>query len=525
MRKLAKKTLCLILTVLMAFSVMAFSASALYYDNEYPIVMVGGMRDDLVDAQGNTIYPSDVSLVEQFKSTFAKCTMEMIKAYGSGDWSKYADEFHDMIVPVFAAIQIDGDGVVKDGSHAKWTWTRETLLRKTSNYTMSDYAFEYDWRVSSYDVADILARYIDDVLYVTGKDKVNLVGRCLGSNIVMCYFEKYGTDKVNTFVSYVGGAEGNAMIGSLLTGNLALDSDHVSAFATSFSNNFGITGDPTLDGMLTAFVSLINQAELLGIGTGFVEEVYENIKYDFMPRTLRDTFASFGTLWDCCAPEYYEQAKDFVFNTPELKAEYAPMLAKADRYNTNIKTHVRELLKEYAKEINIEVVAKYNCDIYPIYEGCEVQGDGLIELERISYGAMTVNMGETLDEKYISQRKELGLDQYISADKIVDASTCLFRDHTWFIRDLEHMNWAESVDNYIVDIIRSDGKMTVFSDKNHPQYMQFDHNTGALSPVTDVISDSEDRWNGDLQSSILTLIFRILKLLPRFFNLIFGKLG
>lgn len=516
-----KKVLSLLLVSLMLTGLMIPSFAA-EEKEEYPIIMVGGMRDDLVDAEGTKIYPSGMDMTSYLGDVLPGCMQDLIKAYFTDDWTDYGESFSAALKPVFEKIQVDGDGVIKDGSHAKWTWTKDTLCTKTSGYEMLDYAFEYDWRVSSYDVAEKLNEYIDAVLEVTGKDKVNLVGRCLGANVIMCYLDKYGTDKVNTLVMHVSGAEGNSFIGSLFSGDLSLDADSVDTFATSFSNNYDLIGDPALQELLMAFVSLMNQVKVLGIGTEAVEEIYSHLKEDYMPEMLRTSFGSFGTIWDCVAPEYYEAAKDFVFNTPELKEEYAPMLEKADKYNYEIKVNVRERLKEYAEKINIEVVAKYNCDIYPIFEGSKVQGDGLIELEKISFGATTVNMGETLSQEYIDERTQAGFGKYISKDNIIDASTCLFPEHTWFIRDVEHMNWLTCVDDFITEIIRADGEMTV---SNSTQFLKYNSSNDSLEAVTEPITKAEDRWSADVDTVMVRFILNIIKvILNKLFSLLpFGK--
>lgn len=518
--KVSKKIISLFLALVMSVLavVPAFAAET---EEEYPIVMVGGMRDDLVDKDGNQIYPGGIDVTEHLKDVLPNCMRKLLGAYLTGNWEEYGKAFTEALKPVFAKIQVDGDGVIKDGSHAKWTWSKDTLCKKTENYNMNDYAFEYDWRVSSYDVAVLLHEYIEAICEVTGKEKVNLVGRCLGANIVFCYLDMFGTDRVNTFVLHVQGAEGNSFLGALFTGDLSLDSNSLDTFATSFSNNYDLIGDPALQELLVAFVSLMNQVKVLGLGTEAIEEIYAHLKDSEMPEMLRSSFGSFGTIWDCIAPEYYEAAKDFVFNTEELKEEYAPMLLKADKYNYEIKTNVRELLKEYKEKINIEVIAKYNCDIYPVFDGSKVQGDGLIELEKVSLGATSVNMGETLSDSYIQSRVDEGFGKYISKDLIIDASTGLFPDNTWYIRDLEHMNWAQSVDDLITYLIKAGGKLTVWEAEGYSQFMKYNNKTGKLENVTEPIKESEDRWNSNTENSMIRFIVNLIKtVLSKLFSFI-----
>ena len=57
--------------------------------------------------------------------------------------------------------------------------------------------------------------------------------------------------------------------------------------------------------------------------------------------------------------------------------------------------------------------------------------------------------------------------KYISPDKKIDASTCMYPDTTWFIKDLHH-NYFAPIEAPSVEIMRYD--MTVDNDK-YPQYM------------------------------------------------------
>ncbi len=512
-----KKVISVLLCLILSFSTVSTALAAEKESEEYPIITVTGMLHDIVDKEGKLIFPTTMDIGEHLKSILLPLTTKFIKAYATDNWNDYAEEFANAIEVVFSEIQLEGDNVIKDGSGSPFKWTKETLLNKTSDYGTLDYFFEYDWRVSSYDIADLLNDYINDILAVTGKKKVNLVGRCLGANVIMAYFETYGTEKINTYVSHVGGPQGNAVISSLFTGNLDLNPDNLDTFVTSYANNFSVFPDPALQALVAAFVSLINEVKLLGLGTDAIISIYNELKVTVMPRMLRNTFGSFATVWDCVNYGDYEEAKDFVFNTPELKKEYAGLLEKTDRYNENVKKNINSLLLKYSNDINIEVIAKYNSDIYPIFEGSERQGDGLIELENISYGATAVNLGETLSDSYIKEREALGYGKYISKDNIIDASTCLFPDHTWFIRDMEHRNWQQSVEDMILEIIKSDGKMTVFTNEKYPQFIDYNHKTGELSPVTDLVPKEDDRWNRGFMQTIIMFFITLVEFIKSIF--------
>ncbi len=59
-------------------------------------------------------------------------------------------------------------------------------------------------------------------------------------------------------------------------------------------------------------------------------------------------------------------------------------------------------------------------------------------MEDSSFGATCSKIGETLPADYIEQRKEEGLGEYISPDMQIDASTCLFPETTWIVKNVHH---------------------------------------------------------------------------------------
>ena len=60
------------------------------------------------------------------------------------------------------------------------------------------FKFRYDWRLSCEHNAEILEAFINKVCSEKGYSKVNLVGRCLGGNVVSAYLENAeNLDKIN----------------------------------------------------------------------------------------------------------------------------------------------------------------------------------------------------------------------------------------------------------------------------------------------------------------------------------------
>ena len=106
----------------------------------------------------------------------------------------------------------------------------------------------------------------------------------------------------------------------------------------------------------------------------------------------------------------------------------------------NVQAHVEDLLLEAdAAGVLVSAVVEYGIQQYPLSEDCEKVGDYMISVEKQSFGATTCNLDETLPDDYIAAQTEKGLGKYISPDRQIDASTCLFPDRVWFVKNLIHV--------------------------------------------------------------------------------------
>ncbi len=61
--------------------------------------------------------------------------------------------------------------------------------------------------------------------------------------------------------------------------------------------------------------------------------------------------------------------------------------------------------------------------------------------------------------------------EYVSPENNIDASTCLFPEQTWFIKNLSHSEGSSAFDEMIKVLLYSDGQATVKSYSNYPRYL------------------------------------------------------
>lgn len=509
-----KKILSVIICVTIILS--CFTPSFASEPEEYPtIYVIGAHKNDIYNAQGETVYPLNADLGAIIKETLGPCLKELAKGMITNDYTSYAEEFNASWSPIFKDLILDKNGEVTNGSYTRFQTETDHLAGKTSGFGPWDCRFWYDWRESPIKTAHELKAHIDKVMELTGKDKVQLIGRCYGANVITAYLELY-KDHAKTYISdisyYSSSVMGVDFMSALFSGQIKIENEALDSFLDYYISEQGLIGDETCATFAVALIELMNQAKMLGVtGDAFMSFV-ENFKADLFPLILRNTFGGWLSYWAMVTPDLYEQARDFVFNTEEVRAEYAGFIAKADEYYYTVQVNAIDTMLEMKDAgIKFYIFAKYNFPEFPLYEGATAQGDGDTSVYRQSFGATCADYDKVLSEEYLSAVAPENM-KYISPDKKIDASTCMFPDTTWFVKDLHH-NYFAPLEAPSVEIMRYD--ITVDSEK-YPQYM-INVNNVSLAPFegTDEDYDKADEnifiATVDYIKAFFDLIIKLIK--------------
>ena len=505
MKKFLSVILCLV--IVLGCITPSFAAEP----EEYPTVyVIGAHKNDIYNAQGEKVYPLNADLGAIIKETLGPCLKELAQGMITNDYTSYAEEFNASWSPIFKDLVLDKNGEVTNGSYTQFTTQTDHLAGKTSDFGAWDCRFWYDWRESPLKTAHELKAHIDKVLELTGKEKVQLIGRCYGANVIAAYLELY-KDHAKASVSdisyYSSSAMGIDFMSALFSGQIELDNESMANFLDFYINNREAIGDESCAELVSALVEILSQAKALGVTGDALMSFVNNFKGDLFPLILRNTFGGWLSYWSMVTPELYEQARDFVFDTDEVRAEYAGFIEKADAYYYTVSVNVVDTMLEMKEAgINFYIFAKYNFPEFPLYDGATTQGDADTSVYRQSFGATCADFNEVLTQEYLDSVSPENM-KYISADKKIDASTCLFPDTTWFVKDLHH-NYFAPVENPSVEIMRYD--MTVESEK-YPQYMVNVNNAG-LAPL-----EGTDEDYNKTEKSFITAIADFTK---AFFNII-----
>lgn len=500
MKKIISVLLCVILVATAVAGIIP-SVSATADGANIPVVHVVGTgtpirRINSETGAEETLYPFQIpdgyidEKVELFLPVFAE-------AFVTQEWDEFCDVLCEIVIPILSQPALSKDGEVIDGSYADWSWSREELTdtkNSSGQYGVTDYMFYYDWRLDPLKTADTLRQYIEDVMYVTGAKKVALYGRCLGSNIVAAYMYKYDGLYVDEVVHYASAVYGATQCSKAFTGELCLHTDGIDRFMYDL-DNLGIEIESTVFAFLQAFVTLANKTYGLDIATWAVNNVMEDIYIDIFPEIMVSSYGTFPSYWSMVSIGDYDRAMETVFFGSDL-AEYARLIEKIEYYHNNVQLKFGQTSTLQAKRgIEFSNIVKYGMQSIPVTYNSDVLSDGLVTVNESSFGATVVDtVNDTFSDEYLNNAVTYCTARYISPDKQIDASTCLFPNTTWFIKNLYHTAFPDCVNGLVSDIVNNDG-FTVDSNPEYTQYLVYDKEADTLSPMTAENMNTTDKWD------------------------------
>ncbi len=516
MKKVGKKLLALILTLAFIVSSFAFVASTSAAEDigtDIPLIYVVGTGGHLIadnpDGTTRKIFP--LVLPENFIMDTVEANIGIFaKAVVTQQWDEFCDVLYDTISPLYADLMLDENGDPRDNSRADFdSRDRINPTKVNGKYGTEQFKFNYDWRIDPYVTAEKLHEYIEAVLAATGETEVALLGRCLGDCITAAYMEKYDGEYVADYISYASAVNGAEFCSKAFCGEIYLEADGIERYVYDLEL---ATGN-NINEIIQAFVTVLNETYGLDFLAWSVNNVYPDIYLKIVPRLLRSMYGNFPAYWAMVSDEDYEKAKETVFYGEDT-AKYANFINRIDNYHYNVQVKLPELWAGFeADGINMANVTKYGYQTLPIIENADVLGEDFCTVKKASLGATTSTIDTVLSDDYIAAAQANGTDRYISPDKQIDASTCVLPDTTWFIKNMKHANFPDSINRLFDRIINIDD-FTVFNDADYPQYLVFDDETQLIYPMTSDNMNTTERYNPDFFESlkkIFEFLFNLLK--------------
>lgn len=398
--------------------------------------------------------------------------------------------------------------------------------------------FRFDWRLDPYEHVDRLHEYIKTVLASTKKSQVSLAARCLGGSVLTAYLEKYGSEGLVKNVMYCDVlSDGCTVISKGFSGQIDFDSKSIQRyvgqldFCDEIGFGVGFSIPELANGVVTETLDLFIQIGIIDTVSEDIEELYSKLYKALIPALFHSVgYASQPIYWTFVEEEDFDQALNVMFGEEgsEARTYYAGLIEKITNYRNKIIKNRDELFRTFTEEYNIHigVIAKYGLLNPPFVTGYNDLSDGLASLKDSSFGATCADIGSTLSEDYISSRIADGFGDYISPDKQVDTSTCLFPETTWVIKNVHHDDFDRSGKALAEKFLSGTG-VTV-ENSGFARFRINDYSTNTVSDMTadncgdiDFITRPTD--NPTLFSKLIALFRWLVSLLKYFVSLTFGK--
>ena len=156
--------------------------------------------------------------------------------------------------------------------------------------------------------------------------------------------------------------------------------------------------------------------------------------------------ATWPNYWVSLFDEDFDKALELMFGEEgsEEWTENAGLIEKIINIRTRlIKPRTLEGEDNFYKVHNkngvgFALLSGYGLPLAPLGVHHDDTGDITVDTRSSSLGATTAGIYDTLPQSYIDERVAAGYGDYISPDGKIDASTCLFPETTWFIKNKHH---------------------------------------------------------------------------------------
>ena len=510
----------------------------IYYDNDtqhFRIDDVFGLLDSDDDGDDNRITEAAFNILMPF----------ILEGIAFNKWDHYYEAVEKEISEMFTPIMLDKNGNVPEGSDSgigkaaamgnQWEMTHN-LCDANGKYREKSYEFNYDWRLDPIALADELHNYIEGVKTATGHSKVSLDCKCLGSNVVLAYIQKYGSDSIKGIAIDVATSNGADFLSGILSGDFGIDGNSVVRLISDievFEDDFSVSP------LVTSTIELLaNTGVLDKLSAVARKTVYDKIEYGIISALATSTFLTMPCYWALVSTEDFDEALVYVFGEEgsEKRQEYAGLIEKITVYNETIKKNVDEILKstkvpdENGNSTNLCIIAKYGTQMVPLLKDGSILGDQYVSAKNSSFGATTSTVYNTLSDEYIAQRQAEGFGKYISPDKQIDASTCLFPDYTWFIKGCSHGFYSKLERDLLLTVMDSDRQLET-SDFEWTQFIVFDYENQTFEPMTEDNCHNEN-WEANEEierpqgkgQRLRSLLVSLMKWLTSIFAVLAEKL-
>ena len=467
-----------------------------------PVIVISGMNSfplylDEVKEENQVWPPSGKAIAK----LVIKSLPSLAKSLVTGNLNYFADaNFEDVFDVIFGAVACDEEGnsihnIVYPTFPQSAGHYPDEILNSEENedeigivkglvQTLGGenvWFFNYDWRLDPMQDARDLKTFIDSVKAEKNADRVTLVPCSMGGAVVNAYLSLYGSDGIEKIIYTMVASKGIDLVGELFNGKVTLDLSVLTERLFNFEE--GNWFPQALLGLLKTVTDGTPGMNLLV--SKFANWVLDTLSDRAYGEIFARSLVTMPGMWAFVPDSHYESAKAKLF--PD--GGNPTFIEKIDAYHYGVQNNA-ETLMQVAKEngTDLYVLAAYGFVGFPMTDLAYVQSDCLIETKNESFGATVARYGETLD----TDGTPIGTvcadraHNHVSTDGIVDASTCLLPEQTWFLKYNRHVGipvGTEAAD-LMSWLVTAETAVDVRSDARFPQFMLLNQVNGKLESLT-----------------------------------------
>ncbi len=417
-----KKVLSVLLAAMMIFSLF-IPASAAAEVQDCPVIYIPGINTSPIYTDKND--PSTLITVPDNQQLIDFVKKDLLPAAITYAADKNAEKLSKAVCgpinEMFAGWFNNPDGSAKGNSGAVVTIPEKISKKDTIR-------FDYDWRGDPVEIAAELDAFVEAVCLKSGCEQVAVIVHSLGSVITGAYISEYGNGRIKSIVLDSPAIEGVSYIGEMLSGRMNIDS-------AAFMNYLrGVLTTAEYDELVHSSLDIL---EIAGMTDYFIELLDDALDV-LAPVLIKDTlvpiFGSWLTIWAMVPDEDLDESMNFVFNEIYKGEDMSALVSKIEAYSSLVRENREKLLLDLDKNAKLAVISRYGFSSIPLTDEWKILSDTVIDTASTSLGAVTADYNSTFSEEYLADKAA----EYISPDRTVDASGCLFPEKTWFIKNTTH---------------------------------------------------------------------------------------
>ncbi len=472
-----KKLTAVIMSLLIIMAVIPVA----FAQGVTPVVMVSGFGATTLAIDGEAVFPPTTDQIlaalglddlspEHIKSEIEKWTAE----------KGYVQQLSDIVDRILEPIKLNNDGtsiydikpIVSGAANTSLAAFKANDMLSLVPYTGSEFLdmesigdkigdenvfnFTYDWRLDYNDTADELKTYIDDVLKLTGADRVSIYAISQGSMVVGQYLYKYADLKQ--------------------VDNIVFDTP-VLGGTTFVTDLFDTTRYLTVD--LKKVCDLLGDILHTEMNLSFIADIVESIKaldgaVDFgRTEVVLPPVKTCVAAWEMLPPEKFPEICPLWLD----ETEHSEVISTIKEFYSGFMTHITETFE--LAERNGTTVSIKACTGTNLVLNSDCYSDGIVDM-KYSCGAACAPWGEKFPDNYV-QAVDNGKNS-ISPDRTVDLSTGYWPQRTWVFNGLLHgqIEWCRKSLALVETLLYTHDLKDAYSSYDFPQFME------STAPTSDI---------------------------------------